>query len=102
MREVQQAILDNDPTILTKMAGLSEKTAEKIIMALKDKVESLTARPKGQRVQAAVSADADAFDALVSFGYTAVEARKALGQVDKKIKNSSERLKQALKILAKK
>src|SRR3989338_5909794 len=37
MNEVQQAILDDDPSVLTKMSGLGEKTAEKIISALKDK-----------------------------------------------------------------
>lgn len=101
MREVQQAILDNDPTILTKMAGISEKTADKIIVALKDKVEKLTVRLKDKKMPATAKADRDAFDALIGFGYTAAEARKALNQVDRKITNSGQRIKQALKILAK-
>jgi len=101
MKEVQQAVLDNDPKILTKMAGLGEKTAEKIIMALKDKVESLTAKPKGKIEQAAKAVDEDVFDALASFGYSAVEARRALNQVDKGITNSGDKLKRALKFLAK-
>ncbi len=102
MREVQQAILGNDPTVLTKMAGLGEKTAEKIVVALRDKVESLTPKSKAGTPLTASAADSDAFEALVGFGYSAVEARKALNQIDKKITNSSERLKLALKILAKK
>ncbi len=99
MNEVQQAILGDDPTVLTKMSGLGEKTAEKIILTLKSKVQSLTAKPKSKKDQAQFVADIDAFDALVSFGYTAVEAKKALNQVDQKISDSSKRLKGALKIL---
>lgn len=99
MQEVQRAILDNDPEVLTKMAGLGEKTADKIIVALKDKVESLTTKPKGKKAQAQASADNDAFEALVGFGYTANEARKALNQIDKKITDSAQRVKEALKFL---
>src|SRR3989338_9006542 len=46
MRDVQQAILNNNPGALIATSGLSEKTAEKIVLALKDKVESLTVRSK--------------------------------------------------------
>lgn len=102
MNEVQQAILDDDPTVLTKMSGLGEKTAEKIILTLKRKVESLSSKPKSKKAQAQKDADVDAFDALVSFGYSAVEAKKALSGVDEKIINPGERLKAALKVLGKK
>ncbi len=101
MSEVQQAILSDDPTVLTKMSGLAEKTAEKIIITLKRKVESLTVKPKGKKAQAQAAADTDVFDALVSFGYSAVEAKKALVQIDKKIIEPGQRLKEALKILGK-
>jgi holliday junction DNA helicase RuvA len=99
--EVQQAILDNDPTVLTKMAGLGEKTADKIIVALKDKVESLSARPKSKKAAAAAATDLEAFEALIGFGYSAVEAKKALSQIDKKITDVGHRVKAALKILGK-
>jgi len=102
MREIQQAILDDNPTILTKMSGLGQKTAEKIIVSLKDKVENLSARPRGKEAQVLTSADVDAFDALVSLGYSVVEAKKALAQVDKKITDGGKRLGEALKILGKK
>ena len=101
MSEVQQAILNDDPTVLTKMSGLGEKTADKIIVTLKSKVEKLTAKPKGKRAQVQAVADADAFDALVGFGYSAIEAKKALAQVDGKITESGKRLREALKILGK-
>ena len=101
--EVQQAILDNDPTVLTRMAGIGAKTADKIIMALKDKVESLTTKStSGKKDDQSARGDADAFEALVSFGYTAQEARKVLNTIDPAITDSSEILRTALKLLAKK
>jgi len=101
MSEVQQAILDNNPEVLTKMSGLGQKTADKIILALRDRVESLSAQPKSKKAQQAAQIDADIFDALVGFGYSAVEAKKALTQIDQSISDGGEKLKQALKILAK-
>lgn len=101
MAEVQQAILSDNPEILTKMSGLGQKTAEKIIVALKDKVESLSAKTKGAKEPAAVSADNDAFDALIDFGYTAAEAKNALGQVDKKIVDAGGKVREVLKMLGK-
>ena len=102
MAEVQQAILENNPEILIKVSGLSQKTAEKIVVSLKDKVESLTVRSKDKKGQAEASLDADIFDALVGFGYSAVEAKKAIAQVDKKNTDASKCIREALKILGQK
>jgi len=102
MAEVQQAILSNDPEFLITKAGLGEKTAEKIILALKDKVESLTVRSGDKKSIKQYSADADAFAALVSLGYSAAEARKALNQITDKSVDSGNLIKQALKFLGRK
>jgi len=101
MSEVQQAILDDDSTVLTKMSGLGEKMADKIIVTLKSKVESLSHKPKGKKATAQAASDSDAFDALVGFGYSALEAKKALTQVDSKITDAGARVREALKILGK-
>jgi Holliday junction DNA helicase RuvA len=101
MAEVQQAILSDDPNVLTKMSGLGQKTADKIIITLKSKVEKLTAKSKDKKSDVASSNDSDAFDALVSFGYSTLEAKKALSQVDDKVTESGKRLREALKILGK-
>lgn len=101
MAEVQQAIIDDKPEILTEMSGLGEKTADKIIVTLKNKVESLSARPKGEKGRVVKDSDVEAFEALVSFGYSAAEAKKALQQIDSSVTEVGERIRQALKYLAK-
>ncbi|OGY43929.1 MAG: Holliday junction DNA helicase RuvA [Candidatus Buchananbacteria bacterium RIFCSPHIGHO2_01_FULL_39_14] len=102
MSEVQQAIFADNPVMLVKMSGLSQKTAEKIILALKDKVESLTSRSKSKTTDKTRQTDLDAFEALTGFGYSSAEARKALTQVDKKITETGKIVREALRILGKK
>lgn len=102
MSEVQQAILENNPEMLTKVSGISQKTAEKIIVSLKDKVESLTVRSKDKKGQVQATIDTDVFDALVGFGYTAAEAKRAISQLDKKNTDASKCIREALKILGQK
>lgn len=101
MAEVQQAILDDNTSILTDMAGLSEKIADKILITLKSKVESLSAPAKGEKGRIIKGADVEAFEALVGFGYSAAEAKRALSQVDNKIDDVGEKIRQSLKALAK-
>ncbi len=102
MAEVQQAVLEDDAEVLTKMSGIGQKTAEKIIVTLKDKVASLTVRTKGEKGESAGTADLDAFEALVGFGYSNAEAKKALSEVDKEVTDAGKRVREALKILGKK
>lgn len=102
MKEVQDAILNDDASQLVKMSGLGQKTADKIILALKDKVQSLTSRVKGEKDESSGLADLDVFEALVSFGYTTAEAKRALSEIDKNITDQSQRIREALKILGKK
>ena len=101
MAEVQQAILHDNTGILTDMAGIGEKTADKIIMTLKSKVESLSAKPGDAKGQIVKNSDVEAFDALVGFGYSAAEAKRALQQVSSEVTDVGERIRQALKLLAK-
>ncbi len=99
MSEVQQAIIDNSPAFLVQTSGLSEKTAEKIILALKDKVESLSSRPITEQGQTLKNTDVEVFDALVGFGYSSAEVKGALMHVDASVIDTGQRIKEALKLL---
>jgi len=103
MSDVQQAILNDDVGILTAASGLTAKTAEKIVVALRDKVEKLASRGSvgGKAVTRAII-DADVLEALTSLGYSANEAKQAIAGIDASLTDSSERLKAALMQLAKK
>lgn len=87
------AVAHNDTTHLTKVSGIGKKSAEKIVLELKDKIGGVT-------TDANTNGDADAIDALRSMGYTLGEAREALKAVPKDITGANEKLKAALKSLS--
>jgi holliday junction DNA helicase RuvA len=96
-KTIRTAILNEDPAILTKVSGVGKRTAERVIVELKNKVADLTVGEKED-----VVADSDALEALASMGYSVTEAREALKGVSKDVKDVGERVKMALKNLGKK
>lgn len=96
-RTIKTAILNEDPSILTKVSGIGKKTAERVILELKNKVADISTGDKEE-----VAIDTDAIEALISMGYTNAEARDALKSVPADIKDVGARVKMALKNIGKK
>lgn len=92
---IRKAVATEDPSYLTKVSGIGKKNAEKIVLELKSKLTGWEATEEG----AAHSHDSDALEALKSLGYPEREARDALKKVPKEITDTSECVRQALKIL---
>lgn len=90
------AIVNKDPSILTRVSGVGKKTAERVIIELQNKVDAI-----GIDDQATALAGQDAIEALVSLGYSVTEAREALKLVPADITDVSVRIRQALKNLGK-
>src|SRR3989344_2928071 len=91
---LRSAISQGNAGYLTKVSGIGRKTAEKIVLELRDKVGA-SAETEGR----ALHGDEEALEALRALGYTAQEARDALRKVSKEIESGSERLRAALKIV---
>lgn len=87
---IKQAIANQDSAIFTRISGVGLKTAEKIILELKNKVVS-------DRLQ---SVNSDVFEALVALGYNQREIREVLKKVDVNLP-SNQQLKEVLKLLGK-
>lgn len=96
-KTIKTAILNEDSSILTKVSGVGKKTAERVILELRNKVADM---PESEK-DGAVS-DSDAIEALVSMGYSVTEARDALRMVSQDIKDIGQRVGAALKNLGKK
>ncbi|MBU4030895.1 Holliday junction branch migration protein RuvA [Patescibacteria group bacterium] len=92
---LKQAIASGQKALLTKVSGIGQRTAERVILELKDKIVAPIADIKR------LSSDSDAIDALVSLGYTIQQARGALEQVSAKTKGVASRVREALKLLGK-
>ncbi|HPJ80255.1 MAG TPA: Holliday junction branch migration protein RuvA [Candidatus Portnoybacteria bacterium] len=91
---LKKAVSKEDSTILTKVSGIGQKTAEKIILELKSKVSGEYSDEKG-------GSDGEAIDALISLGYRLQEAREALKKVPYEVEEVADKIKHALKLLSK-
>jgi holliday junction DNA helicase RuvA len=88
---LRQAIGTSDTAYLTKISGIGKKTAEKIILELRDKFD--------EKDFGSLKEELDALEALKSLGYSQGEAREALKKV--KSIDTNTKIKEALKILGK-
>lgn len=91
---LRSAISGGNASYLTKVSGIGRKTAEKIVLELKDKVG--LASDSASRT---LTGDEEALEAMKALGYSQAEAREALRKVPGEIEGASERLREALKIL---
>lgn len=89
---IKSAVVTGNANYLTGVSGIGKKTAEKIVLELKDKVA-----PGDGAI--ANSADIEALEAMRSLGYSAQEAREALRSVGAEFESASERLREALRVV---
>lgn len=96
--DIKAAIINGDAAILKKVSGIGNKTAERIVLELKNKIEDISELSL-LRSRAEMSSDSDAIDALVSLGYSRQQVKDALKNIDSQIKDSSLKVKAALQFL---
>jgi len=92
---LKRAISTGDIGYLTKISGIGKKTAEKIVIELRDK---LAERMKDEKGGASLQEELDSLEALKSLGYSQNEAREALKGVSPDA-NTNTKIREALKIL---
>jgi len=91
MHLTKQAIVSADTALLTQIKGLGKKTAERLILELKNKVD-LTGTPAQT-----VSIDDDAVTALVGLGYEKYQVIKLLADRPKDLKETEDVIRYFLK-----
>ena len=93
--EVRNAIANADTTFISKASGVGKKSAERVIVDLKDKV-GIPSHYGATETVAPVAANDEALDALMALGFPLKDATTALANIDKSLP-LEERIKQALK-----
>ncbi len=97
INEIENAIANEDITFITRIPGIGKKTAERIVLELKNKI-SASLSPSGKPIR---PADNDVIDALVGLGYNLSQAREAVAAVPDGTEKTEEKIKAALKALNK-
>ena len=92
-RALEGAVAAQDASGLSKNFGIGKKTAEKIVLELREKVRA--SGPKRE------SGGDDVTDALIALGYTAREAREAAQAVSPEHAETEARIREAIRIAAK-
>lgn len=91
LEDIKKAVLGGRAEFLSGISGVGSKTAQKIILELRGKID----------LDEMAGSD-DVFDALMRLGYSRQEAKAATGKISPGLTSSEARLREALKMLGKK
>lgn len=95
--QINGYILTEDVAKLSKVPGIGKKTAERIILELKDKVDKLNVSYEETLIEnVSTSSKDEGIDALLYLGYTQKEASEAISSVKDKNITTEELIKKAL------
>jgi Holliday junction DNA helicase RuvA len=89
---LRQAIAAGDPDLLRGVSGVGKKTAERLILELRGKLDG--------GVGGLAPVMDETYQALIALGYTPGQATAAIGQIPDSITGEQERIKAALKGLS--
>jgi Holliday junction DNA helicase RuvA len=90
-RVLEQAVAEENTILLTKVSGVGRKTAERILVELKEKIKAPAVASVAGGVQQ------ETMEALVSIGYTTAQARSAVQGLPKGVETVEEAVKQVLR-----
>jgi holliday junction DNA helicase RuvA len=90
-----------DVTALTRIPGIGRKTAERLLVEMRDRIRALGQLPSAApRSDAEAGARAEAYAALVALGYRPVEVNRLLQSVDQEGAGTEELIRRALQAAA--
>jgi Holliday junction DNA helicase RuvA len=88
------ALSNDEPAIIARVPGVGKRTAQKIVLELKDKVQPSVG---GLAALAQVTdIDTEVIEALTALGYSVVEAQRAVQKLPKDVTTIEDRLRLAL------
>jgi Holliday junction DNA helicase RuvA len=94
-RQFALCIANGDVAMLTRLPGVGKKTAERLIIEMRDKVDALVGDAAGAPLALGDhSAVSEAIEALQALGYRALDAEKMIGRAQQQgeIPNSASQL----------
>lgn len=94
---LRSAVLQDEHVILQRVPGIGKKSAERILFALRGKLDAEDATSIGL----VSDTDGDVMDVLTTLGFSIVEAQTAIQKLPREVKDVNERVALALQMLDK-
>ena len=96
-----QSVVNEDIDALVHLPGIGKKTAERLVVEMKDKVSEISSDENSLSQNNENSAVAEAMNALVNLGYKTKDAKTILDKIESEGLTVEELIRQALKSLNK-
>lgn len=100
--QIRIAILNKNVDELSKCPGIGKKTAERMIVELKDRIDPSSVTAENESVNGLNNDYNESLEALVSLGYSKYEAENVLRDIDTKDMDLEMIIKEGLKRLSRK
>lgn len=95
-------VRQNDVSTLTRIPGVGKKTAERLVIEMRDRVgDGPAGQPSFHGVELPATPERDAIGALIALGYKAAEAERAVGKLRNENATAEDLIRQALKGMVK-
>lgn len=99
--EFIQCIHQQDTHLLTKLPGIGKKTAERLVVEMKDSILQLPTTNKLHEKNSSIpNQQEEAISALEALGYKRHDATKVINKIDDNEKSCEQLIRQALQLLA--
>lgn len=95
--DFQRCVEYEDAATLVRIPGVGKKTAERLIIEMRDKIDKAPVEPGATRVAAVANPRSEAVDALIALGYKAGEVNKLIGNLDVDGKSAEDIIRLALR-----
>ena len=96
-----QSVVNEAIDALVHLPGIGKKTAERLVVEMKDKISEISDEQHNLQDSGVKSAVAEAINALVNLGYKTKDAKNILDKIDSEELSVEDLIRQALKSLNK-
>lgn len=100
--QAQSAIAGENLTVLTKVPGIGKKTAQRLVLELREKIKGKTESGDSSVVFTGAGVQSEALETMLALGFSLEEGKKALAQINSEDRELTveEQVKEALRFIA--
>ena len=97
VKDFERCVRLEDAAMLVKIPGVGRKTADRLIIEMRDRIETEGTPSAGRPASAPDDPRGEAVDALVALGYKPQEVKRLMSQLDTEDKSAAEIIRLALR-----